>query len=1052
MMHGCQNPLRQTPVLDVHALRLLPKRPNMRKYTLFSPPKPHLAMTALARNDCHTSDGERRPKSETFAASYRRVWETALTYGAQEPDHVVRLGHLLQALLDTAPDVLKTLLAQQTLVLPGFPFVAPSASEMDAPPSGDVRVSNLVNKVLSVNGGVMEKVTRSFRVPTKRTAFHLAAAILLEPEGVVRELLSLNGLSPDDPSYEKTLLARLHTAVEGIQKHELSERQSHQRTGLRRVRQRLRRVCFGQDTVLDALIAQIAVCWNQPASARDFRPLSFALIGASGTGKSLLATALRDALADEFGIPSPAPLDMCRYAAEQLAVDLCGRDSNWKDGGRPGQLTERGENFPQGILIIENFDKAHPEAIAHVSTLLTDGKLMDEFTHRSVSFAQNIVILTTNNGTDYLQTRAFARFRDENGGTIPREKLIEGLVATIPLPNTAQKGILDDILAKVDSTLLFAQHTPTSAAQIVAQAVHQTLAHLQNAFSCEVHANENDLRNFFLETRPNFNTAQGLAPLVSTTLLSSLEEALLREDDTGQPVPTIRRITIDVDPLPALNSGSTATPRDTVTFADRTAARLRQAKRLAFTSRLSRCGEAITLHLTDLRYVILPALEEADWFAVRPSDTHLTDLVGMDVPWRQAQRILAYRKSRAHKFLKPDNILLYGPPGTGKTAFAKALAAELDCGFIAINGADLTATARGRDAIPRVQQLFATAARHDAVVFIDEIDALGSRDTATAAQAKVINALLTELDGFSDSAPPLVIGATNHPEMLDPALTRPGRLHARIQIDILRTRSDRARLIDVFCAKTGLALPRPLRAFIVRTTTDWTPASILSVLRETFAHANDRAPTRTDFITARNQEFAGQTNQPLTLSGRTREFVAVHEAGHALTASLYRVPWVQLTLGGTRDALGFLECFRNEDGLGLTEREMTERIDIALAGRAAEELLHCVHDGCASDFAKATEFAQRLVCGGFRGHDELAVAPDTNHDTAEWERLRPRINEILRLRFEQVARLLADNEAALRRIANRLAAQGTLFPDDVRPLLVPHRLEPLTFQPLASAS
>ena len=990
--------------------------------------------TSIISNES-PQDGGRRASAETFAPSYLLVWEKAQAYGAREPDRLIRLRHLLLAFIEVDVHALKTVLARRTFTLSSFELVpVPQETEEDQPSESCIRVSNLVNKVLSLNGGNMEKVVRSFRVQTAMTSLHLAAALVLDPVGPIQEFLTLNAVSTSAPTYEKGIFARLHAAIADIQKREEAGRRIRKIDGLRRVRLRLKETCFGQDEAIDTLIAQISTSWSQPATDRGFRPLSFALIGESGTGKSLLATTLRDALADEFGTGAPPALDMSRYAAEQVAIDLYGRDTNWKDGGRPGKLTELGANFPDGVLIIENFDKAHPEAIAHINTLLTDGQIVDEFTHRPVSFAQNIVLLTTNGGSAYLRTRAFARFRDENGGTIPREKLLEGISATFSQQESTKRGNLDDILSKVDHPIAFQRHTLASTTQIVTQSIRQTVVQMKEVFQAEVHADEDALRTFFLDTRQHFASAHGISQLVSSTLLTSVEETLLRAETP--PPSTMRRISVIVDPLPGLDPDGTVTKADAEPdFTRHTAARLKQAKRLAFKTQVACSADGITIHLCDLRYVLMPAIEEADWFSVRPSDTRITNLVGMERAWEQATRILAYRKNRPHKFLKPDNILLYGPPGTGKTAFAKALAAELNCGFIAINGADLTATAQGPDAIQKVQDLFSTAERNEAVVFIDEIDAVGSRGTATPTQAKVINALLTELDGFEGRAPLLVIGATNHPDMIDPALTRPGRLHARIKIDILHKAADRARLVDIFCTQTHLAIPPDVRHFIVQATGGWTPASILSVLRETVYLSGDHAPSRATFIQARTVEFAGQESQSRTLSAAAKRNVALHEAGHVLAASLYGHPWVQVSVNGTNGFLGFLESLQDEDGLTLSEQDLLERIDISLAGRVAEELLACATDGSTQDFAMATEFARRIIHGGFRGHDELAVTPDAYNGTLEWERLRPQVNAILRDRFDHVSCLLAAHKAVLRQITDNLVARGTLFPDDIQPLL-----------------
>ena len=267
--------------------------------------------------------------------------------------------------------------------------------------------------------------------------------------------------------------------------------------------------------------------------------------------------------------------------------------------------------------------------------------------------------------------------------------------------------------------------------------------------------------------------------------------------------------------------------------------------------------------------------------------------------------------------------------------------------------------------------------------------------------------------------------------MLDPALTRPGRLHTRIKVDVLRKSEDRAKLIDIFCRKAKRNdLPEDLKTLIVRATDGLAPANILSILREMFDLAGANAPTRRMFAQARNTEFAGEETQRPQLTDDEKLHVAIHEAGHALVATLLGHDWFQVTINGVSNSLGFLERLR--DGcVGKSMEKLKEMIDIALAGNAAERLLGTVKEGSESDFRTATQDAMRIVHGGFCEGDELAITPETADGSQDWERIRPKANAILSERMKNVSSLLAKHKTVLKAVADDLVQNGTLFQEDV---------------------
>ena len=970
-------------------------------------------------------------KQPSFSEPYSKTLVLAMRYASGTGDKVVRLKHLLAAFLDTDGGVFRDILGVKHLIRPENLSFEPEN------PDGEILLSSQVNRILSLHGGRMEKVLDSLGPVIELGLPHLAAAILTKPRGPVLELLHLNAIDPDRTSYIDGVMAR----AQEIADMEFAESCAKERAGrmksLRQIKMDLNKICHGQEKAIEALVAHVAATTSVPPSKRGFRPISAVFLGGPGTGKSLAATAFRDAWAHAFESGKPEIIDMGRYSVEQLVTGLCGRDPAWKDGGEEGAVTGQAARFPRGVIILENIDKAHSGALVPIAKMLSTGKLLDEFTGEEVSFAENIVILTASQGANYIESGKFARLCSRNGGTIPREKLIEGITAGLETKMPGKAGIISEILKKADLPILFKKHDVRSMYAIIGDAVDRTLAQAESIFRAEIAADREKLAAFFIETLQNLDSAHGIAPAVESAIIARLESELLNAPDHMDIDGS--RISIAVDDLPAIDMPGGAGTDDAIAALERrTHSRIRQAKQLEYGIETTFSGEETVLHITNLRHTVMPSIEDAGWFSVCPSDTRPEDLVGLETAWARVRNFLANSRDRKTEGFNPDHILLYGPPGTGKTAFAKAIARTLDRSFICVNGAKFTASSNDNRAVGRIEDLFAAAERTQSVIFIDECDAIGSRNGSNASQAPVVNTLLTLLDGFEDSNV-LVIGATNRPEMLDSALTRPGRLHTRIKVDVLRKAEDRARLIDIFCRKADRSdLPENLKALVVQSTEGWAPASILSVLREMFDLAGDGIPTRRMFAQARNTEFAGDETQRAQLTAGEKLHVAIHEAGHALVATLHGHDWFQVSVGGIAGCLGFLESM--DDGhTGKSMERLNERIDVALAGNAAERILDTVTEGSESDFLAATADAVRIVRGGFCEGGDLAIAPDPADRSRDWERYRPKANAILAERMKSVLSLLAKHKTALKAVAEGLVRNGTLFREDVAAVLCRER-------------
>ena len=961
-----------------------------------------------------------------YSEAYSKTLALAARYASGAGDNVLRLKHLLAAFLDTDGDVFREILGVKRLIRPeNLSFEARDGE-------GETLISSQVNRILSLHGGRLDEAADSLGPVVELGLPHLAVAMLIKPRGPVLELLQLNAVVPNNAAFVEDVIARAQKVADADFNKACAKSRANRMKSLKQIKADISKLCHGQEKAVEAFIAHVASAMTMPPSERGFRPISTAFLGGPGTGKSMMATAFRDAWARAFNGGKPDIIDMSRYSVEQLITEICGRDPCWKDGGTEGDVTSEAARFPRGVLVFDNIDKAHPGALVPIANMLTTGKLVDEFTGKEVSFAGNVVILITNQGASYIESGKFAHLCARNGETIPREKLVEGVTAGFEAEMPEKAGILAEILKKVDVPILFKRHGVRSMRAIIGDAVAHALGKAKSIFEAEIRADSERLVDFFIETLQNLDSAHGIASAVESVVITRLERELLNAADHAIAEGSrVSIVSIFVDDLPKLDMPVDAGAEDPLAALERrTHARIRQARQLEYDIKVTFADGETKLHITNLRHTVMPSIEDAGWFSVCPPNTKPEDLVGLETAWARVRKFLASTSDSKAEGFKPDHILLYGPPGTGKTAFAKAIAHTLNRSFICVNAAKFTTSRNDNRAVGWMENLFATAERTESIVFIDECDAIGSRDNSNASQAPVINTLLTLLDGFEDSNV-LVIGATNRPEMLDSALTRPGRLHTRIKVDVLRKAEDRAKLVDIFCRKANRDdLPEKLKNLIVRATDGLAPASILSILREMFDIAGAKTPTRHMFAQARNMEFAGEETQRPQLTDAERLHVAIHEAGHALVATLRGHDWLQVTINGVADNLGFLERLR--DGcLGNSMEKLKELIDISLAGHAAERLLGTVKEGSESDFLTATQDALRIVRGGFCEDGELAMAPESADGGQDWERNRPKANAILTERMKIVASLLAKHKTVLSAVAEALVQNGTLFQEDV---------------------
>src|ERR671937_785314 len=392
----------------------------------------------------------------------------------------------------------------------------------------------------------------------------------------------------------------------------------------------------------------------------------------------------------------------------------------------------------------------------------------------------------------------------------------------------------------------------------------------------------------------------------------------------------------------------------------------------------------------------------------------------------------------------PKGILLYGPPGTGKTLLAKALANESGAQFYSQSASAFVEMFAGLGAA-RIRKLFETARKNaPSIVFIDELDAVGAARTGhgfNLEQDQTLNQLLVELDGFNTADKVVVMGASNRIQDLDPALLRPGRFDRQMLVappDL----AGREAILRVHTRGKPLAADVDL-ASVARQTAGLTGADLANIVNEAaiFAGRKELQFIRQAEFEAAMERVIGGLQQRRVVTEKEKRILAYHEGGHALMSHLMgnAMPIQKVTIVARGDALGYAFYLPEEERFLLTTEELVDRMTVALAGRAAEQIVFGrVTNGAASDLEKATEIARSMV---FEWGMSDVVASRTmradNYSLSE-ETKRLRDQEQARLTdgaYSEAVRLLEQHRAALDRLAHALLEKETLVREEILALV-----------------
>ena len=355
--------------------------------------------------------------------------------------------------------------------------------------------------------------------------------------------------------------------------------------------------------------------------------------------------------------------------------------------------------------------------------------------------------------------------------------------------------------------------------------------------------------------------------------------------------------------------------------------------------------------------------------------TTFKDVAGVDEAKEEVQEIVDFLRS-PKKFTKlggriPKGILLVGPPGTGKTLLAKAIAGEAGVPFFIISGSDFVEMFVGVGA-SRVRDLFVQAKRHaPCIIFVDELDAVGRHRGAGLGgghdeREQTLNQLLVEMDGFESNEGIIVMAATNRPDVLDPALLRPGRFDRQVVVPRPDVRG-REEILKVHSRNTPIEDEVDL-SVIARSTPGFSGADLENLVNESALHAARFGRTKItmdDFEYAKDKVIMGVERKSMIISDSERKITAYHEAGHALVARLTpgTDPIHKVTIIPRGMALGVTQQLPIEDRYTLSRTNLNATIMVLLGGRAAEEIVFGERtSGAGNDLERVTEIARRMVC------------------------------------------------------------------------------------------
>ncbi len=441
------------------------------------------------------------------------------------------------------------------------------------------------------------------------------------------------------------------------------------------------------------------------------------------------------------------------------------------------------------------------------------------------------------------------------------------------------------------------------------------------------------------------------------------------------------------------------------------------------------------------------------------------DVAGADESKQELEEIIDFLKD-PQKFQRlggkiPKGVLLVGPPGTGKTLLAKAVAGEANVPFFSISGSDFVEMFVGVGA-SRVRDMFAQAKKNaPCLLFIDEIDAVGRHRGAGLGggndeREQTLNQLLVEMDGFEANENVILIAATNRPDVLDPALLRPGRFDRQVTVSNPDVKG-REEILKVHVRKVPLAKDVDL-AVVARGTSGFSGADLANLVNEAAllaARRNKRKVTAQDFDNAKDKVLMGNERKSMAMDDEEKKLTAYHEAGHAICSLHVKEtdPIHKATIIPRGRALGMVQQLPEKDHYSYTRAKMLSRLIICMGGRVSEELkfgYEKVTSGASSDIAAATNLARSMVTEWgmsdalgpvlyAENSNEVflgrAVTQNKNMSEETARLVDMEIKRLVTEAYDEAKRILTEYDADLEKLAHALIEYETLTGDEIKDIL-----------------
>ncbi|OLF76873.1 hypothetical protein AWH61_08070 [Alteromonas sp. W12] len=760
----------------------------------------------------------------------------------------------------------------------------------------------------------------------------------------------------------------------------------------------------GQPTVKKALLSSLRQ--QLDGVPKEQRGPVF-IYGASGVGKTSLARSFAKSLnvhlADSYELQV---INMEQFYHKNAALQLFGAGFQF-NAANLGTLTTPGEFIPKRIIVFDEIEKAHANTINALLTLLSEHQAKDASSNRMVDFSECIFIFTSNVG-EQSRTNGFATdYRSELATTFSPEFI-----------NRISRGSV-------------AKATPLKESEVASLAT-QLAYDLALEFNADI---DGDIAKAICHLAGELNPRAmlGAVARLRAEIRDELDKSFIDNWES------IQKLIIEFDSN-AIND----TVESLSTFIHRHYSRVWQSS-LSLQSESGDDGMVLRLTCKATKPLISLADRQTPFMHfVSDTNCHYHDLIGNREAIGNIQQMVSMLNARCHytnlSQTKPSHTLLVGKPGTGKTHLARAIANDFEGVFIHVNASELTIG----DTDKNLKTLFTAARKYaPSIVFIDEIDAIAAkRHPNTKTNNMMVNSLLTGLDGFDTNTDAvLVVGATNHPDYIDDAVVRAGRMSNRLTLNF----PTQTELTAYLKSKIKEEELTPHSADILRAIAgklQYHPVAMVdTILHNALATTNKHGNIVHALITAFINQIEGEPEAECDRNDSQARRCAYHEAGHALIIAELYTP---------EDVLAIDICKRaNTEGVvlfsdlqgkyGITRATIKKQLQVLLAGRAAEQVLlndaEQLSRGDALDIRKATELAKKAISQwGLGGFSDMVDKSQFSMSEAE---LLDEVHVWMKDAFDKAFEICKKKQSELARLSTALLAQHTLYYSDIQRLLMP---------------